>query len=29
MSPKKAAERVHEPEPAEILRHFNPHRLED
>lgn len=29
MSPKKAAERVHEPELAYILRHFNPHRLKD
>lgn len=29
MSPKKAAQYVHEPELAEILRHFNPHRLKD
>lgn len=27
MSPQKAAQRVHEAELAEILRHFNPHRL--
>ncbi|MGC9370289.1 MAG: NUDIX hydrolase [Paracoccaceae bacterium] len=27
MSLKKAAQSVHEPELAEILRHFNPHRL--